>query len=93
MLALLGILALICSVGSLICLIIVVIDLFKIEGVLLGICGVICGLYTFIWGWMKVDQIGKRNVMLIWTGLIIAGIVLNILVRVMAPSTTAVGAY
>ena len=27
--------------------------------------------YTFIWGWMNGDRLGIRNIMLIWTVLII----------------------
>ena len=44
------------SVASLVCDVMVLIPLFKKEGVLKGILAVICGLYSFIWGWMVSSQ-------------------------------------
>jgi hypothetical protein len=60
------------GLGCLVCWIIVLIRMFK-SGVLTGILGLICGLYAFIWGWMHSGE-GLRNVMLIWTILLIAAI-------------------
>ncbi len=74
---LLGILALCVGLGSLICFIIVLIKLFQNEGALKGILGLICGLYTFIWGWINADKLGIKPIMLIWTLLIIVQLVLN----------------
>jgi len=73
----LGILAMLVGIGCLICFIIVVIKLFQNEGALKGILGLICGLYTFIWGWMNSDKLGIRNIMMIWTLLIIIQLLLN----------------
>jgi len=72
-----GILAMLVGIGSLICFIIVLIKLFQNEGALKGILGFICGLYTFIWGWMNADKLGIKNIMLIWTVLILISLVLN----------------
>ena len=72
-----GILAMLVGIGSLICFIIVLIKLFQNEGALKGILGLICGLYTFIWGWMNADKLGIKNIMLIWTLLILVSLVLN----------------
>jgi len=72
-----GILALCVGLGSLICFIIVLIKLFQNEGALKGILGLICGLYTFIWGWMNANKLGIKNIMLIWTLLILVSLVLN----------------
>jgi len=73
----LGILAMLVGIGCLICFIIVLIKLFQNEGALKGILGLICGLYTFIWGWMNSDKLGIRNIMMIWTLLIIIQLLLN----------------
>ncbi len=73
----LGILAMLVGIGCLICFIIVLIKLFQNEGALKGILGLICGLYTFIWGWMNSDRLGIRNIMMIWTLLIIVQLILN----------------
>ena len=73
----LSILAMLVGIGSLICFIIVLIKLFQNEGALKGILGLICGLYTFIWGWMNSDRLGIRNIMLIWSILILVSLVLN----------------
>lgn len=85
----LGILALIAGIGSIVCWIIILIEMFKRENVLLGILGIICGLWAFIWGWMNVGKHDKRQVMQIWTACIIAGIVLQVMAGVMAPDLTA----
>lgn len=74
------ILAQIDALGSLVCFVIVVIKLFQQKGVLHGILGILCGLYTFIWGWMEAGRLGIKNIMLIWTVLLVVGIVLNVLV-------------
>jgi hypothetical protein len=72
-----GILAMLVGIGCLICFIIVLIKLFQNEGALKGILGLICALYTFIWGWMNADRLGIKNIMIIWTILIIVSLVLN----------------
>lgn len=70
-----GILALLCLVGSVICALIVLVKLFQEKGALHGILGFICGLYTYIWGWMN----ASRNIMLLWTLFIILYIVFAML--------------
>lgn len=67
------------GVGNLICLIIVLTKLFPAEGALKGIFGIICGIYTFIWGWMNADQQNIRKIMQIWTVCFIASIILQVL--------------
>jgi hypothetical protein len=61
--------------------IVVLIKLFQVEGVLKGILGLICMLYTFIWGWGKVKDpsLDLKNWMYIWTGAILLGIILNVI--------------
>lgn len=73
----LGILALLCGLGSLVCAIIVLIKLFQEKGALHGILGFLCGLYTFIWGWMNAGRLGIKNIMIIWTILIILYLILG----------------
>ena len=77
--SLFSLLALVCSLVSLVCFIIMIIPLFKEKGALHGILGIICGLYTFIWGWMNAARLGKKQIMIIWTIALIASIVLNVL--------------
>ena len=89
-----GIIALLVGLGCLICFIIVLIKLFTNEGALKGILGLICGLYTFIWGWMNADRYGIKNIMMIWTVLLIISLILNFAFGVSMvpgyPSTTPV---
>lgn len=75
----LQILALLCGVAGLACQIIMVIPLFQEKGALHGILGILCGLYTFIWGWMNATRLGKKNIMVIWSVLLVGSIVLNVL--------------
>ena len=70
---------LVVSLGCLICFIIVLIKLFQENGILHGILGLICGLYTFIWGWINSSRLNIRNIMLIWTLLIVVSVVLSLL--------------
>lgn len=75
----LTILALLVSLGALICFIIVLIKLFQEKGALHGILGLLCGIYTFIWGWIHAARLNIKNIMLAWTVLLIVGIVLNVM--------------
>ncbi len=76
----LGILALVCSIASFVCFIIVLIKQFQEGGALHGIIGIItCGIWTFIWGWMNGSRLNIKNIMMIWTLLIVVGIILNVL--------------
>ena len=81
------------SLVSLAALIIFVIQLWKAKGPGHGIAGICCGLYTLIWGWQNADQLDANNPpvvftykqwIMIWTAAVVAGIVLNILVRATA---------
>jgi len=74
----LGILAMVAGIAALVCQIIVVVKMFQTAGALQGIIGLICGLWAFIWGWMNAGKVGIKNVMMIWTGLIILYIILAI---------------
>ncbi len=58
--------------------IVVLIKLFQKEGVLKGILGLICMIYTYIWGWLNVknESLKLKNPMYIWTGAIVLGFVL-----------------
>lgn len=70
-----------CELGAFVCLIIVLIKLFQQKGVLHGFLGIICFLYTFIWGWMEATRLNLKVVMLIWTALGLTGSILNFLAR------------
>jgi hypothetical protein len=62
---------------------VVLIKLFQKEGVLKGILGLICMIYTYIWGWMhlKDESLNIKTWMYIWTGCIVLGLVLNFMSR------------
>jgi hypothetical protein len=74
----LQILAILVGLGSLVCWIFVLIKIFQDGNVGLGIVGIICPLFAFIYGWMKANEYGIQKVMLIWTVLIVAGIAVNV---------------
>jgi len=79
-LAVLGV-AVLVGLGSLICFIIVLIKLFQDEGVGKGILGLICSIYTFIWGWQNADRHDMKPLMMIWTVLFIISIICNVAIR------------
>ncbi|MCA1619605.1 MAG: hypothetical protein LC795_09920 [Acidobacteria bacterium] len=58
-------------VAMIVAQIMVVIKMFQNAGVVHGILGLICGLYAYIWGWMNASKLNIRNLMIIWTVLII----------------------
>ena len=65
------ILAWVALIGMIICQIIVAIKVFQNDGALKGILALLCGLFGLIWGWMNSSRLGVKNIMLIWTVLII----------------------
>ena len=73
----LGITFLIMQIVSLVLFIMVLVKLFKNEGALKGIFGFFCGIYTFIWGWLKHKQLALTKVMALWSFLFVASIVLQ----------------
>lgn len=76
----LGILAMVLSVVSLICFIIVLIKQFQNAGAVHGIIGIVtCGIWTLIWGWMNASKLNIKNIMMIWTLVLVVCIVLNMM--------------
>lgn len=67
-----GILALIAGIW-------VWIKLFQKEGVMKGILGFLCMLYTFIWGLqnMKNEELKLKTPMYVWIAGIVLGIIIN----------------
>ncbi len=64
----LGLLFPVLSLIGLIVFIIVLIKQFKHGGALQGIIGIItCGLWTFIWGWIKHKSLAMTKLMIVWT--------------------------
>jgi hypothetical protein len=57
--------------------IIVLIRLFRRKGILHGILGLICMLYTFIWGWMKAKEENLTTIMIAWTACILINVALS----------------
>ena len=60
-----------------ICQIFVAIKIFQNDGALKGILALICGLFGFIWGWMNSSRLGIKNIMMIWTVLLILCFILG----------------
>ncbi len=77
MATIISLLALVVGLATLVCWIMVLIKLFKAEGPLYGILGIICSLYALVWGWMNADKQNIRQLMMIWTALVVIGLALN----------------
>ena len=60
--------------------IVVLVKLFQTEGLLKGVLGLICMLYTYIWGWQHIgkEELKLKTWMYVWTGAIVLGVILNI---------------
>jgi hypothetical protein len=81
---LLYLVALVVTIGSLVCFVLVVVQMFKHDQTGLGVacillifCG-IGGLIAFIYGWIKNKEWGLQKIMLIWTACIVVGLLVNI---------------
>ena len=60
--------------------IVILFRLFQQEGFLKGVLGLICMLYTYIWGWQNInrEELKLKTWMYLWTGAIVVGLVLNV---------------
>jgi hypothetical protein len=72
----------IAGLGSLVCFILVLIQMFQrgqtglgIACIVLLFCCGIGGLIAFIYGWVKHREWGITNLMMIWSGCVIVGII------------------
>lgn len=72
-------LALAASLANLVCFILVLVKLFPDKGTAWGIFGIICGIYTFIWGWQNAERFDLQKVMLIWTICLVLSIFLQLI--------------
>ena len=63
--------------GCIVCQIFVAIKIFQNDGALKGILALICGLFGLIWGWMNATRLGVKNIMMIWTALIVIYLILG----------------
>jgi drug/metabolite transporter (DMT)-like permease len=73
----LGILVALAGLANLVLAILVLIKLFQKEGTVKGILGLICLLYTFIWGWMKHKEQQITTIMYAWTACLVIVIILQ----------------
>jgi len=78
--------AMACSIGSLVCFILVVIQMFKNEQtglgiacIILAVCTGIGTLIAFVYGWIKAAEWDLKKIMLAWTGLFVAQLVAVVL--------------
>ena len=69
------------GLANLVLFIMVLVKLFQEEGVGKGILGIICSIYTFIWGWMKHKELDLTKIMTAWSILIVVGIILSTMVQ------------
>ena len=83
------------SLVSLVCWVYVLIRMFKEEGAMKGIFGIICGIYAFIWGWGNASRLDAadtaasgrpsaltyRTAMLVWTLCFVGNLVCQGLAR------------
>jgi len=72
----LGIAFMIMQIMSIVFFFIVLVKLFKNEGVVKGILGFIFGIYAFIWGWIKHKELDLTKVMVLWSVFTVVSIVL-----------------
>lgn len=67
------------GIGSLVCWIMILIKMFQNDKPLIGILGILCGLWAFIWGWMKSSSLGLKKTMMLWSACFVLSIVGNVI--------------
>jgi hypothetical protein len=77
----LSILSVLIGIATFVLFVIVLIKLFQNEGTGKGILGIICSLYTFIWGWQKHKELGITNLMIGWSVLIVLSLILSAIMQ------------
>jgi len=78
------------SLASLICFIMVLIQMFKRAGAGMGIVGIItCGIGAFIWGWIKAKEYDLKKIMLGWTAAIGVSIICNVIAGIFLVASAA----
>ena len=83
-----NILSTILGIGALILGIIVLVRLFQRKGVLHGLLGILtCGIYPFIWGWIKAREENLTVIMIAWTALQLLEIALIYMTYTIAPNS------
>ncbi len=75
-----GIVVIILAIVQLVTFIMVLIRLFKNEGIFKGILGILCSIYTFVWGWIKHRELQLTKIMLVWSCALVLSMVLQGLV-------------
>jgi len=65
------------GLANLVLFVMVLVKLFQEEGVGKGILGIICSIYTFIWGWMKHKELDLTKIMTAWSILLVVAIILS----------------
>lgn len=75
---LLQVLALAVGIVSLVCWIMILVKIFK-QNVGLGILGIFCSIFAFIYGWVKVKEFNAQKIMTVWTIAIVVGMIANFL--------------
>ena len=69
-------------VGELVCFILILMRLGKEKGALHVILGIISlGIYPFIWGWIHAKRLGAKKIMIVWTVLAVAGVIMTLVGR------------
>jgi hypothetical protein len=72
-----GVLMMAVGIVQLVCWIMVLIKIFK-DNIALGIVGILCGLFAFIYGWVKVNEYGIKKMMLVWSLALVGYLVLGV---------------
>lgn len=65
--------------------VVVLIKLFQREGVVKGILGFICMIYTFMWGWMHAREENIQVLMIIWTVIILGSVFMLAILTAFGP--------
>jgi hypothetical protein len=80
------------GIGSLVCFVLVVIQMFNrgqtvlaIASIVLIFCCGIGGLIVFIVGWINATKWNIKNIMIVWTILVVIGIAMNFVMPIGMP--------
>ncbi len=77
----LGTLGYVCSIGAWICSILVGVKAIQRKETVVGIICILCSIVGLVYGWVKANEWGIKNLMIGFTILFALGIVLSVMGR------------
>jgi hypothetical protein len=68
------------DIACFVCWILVLVKIFQNDNVWLGVLGIFCPLFAFIYGWIKSNEWAIQKIMGLWTALVAVAFFMSIVI-------------